>query len=139
MQIYNCIFYSGKSSRFLWSVTISPLRFKNPTTALLLTISILPCLLWYWYIIRTNDYGQKYQFITTLTVHSVLLKFNVYISYFLSLSIQVFTILGKNDEGHTQYVSLYWGSPLVFLRDLSGLVTRPDVFVEIHFMNLIVR
>lgn len=52
---------------------------------------------------------------------------------------EVFTILGKNDEGHTQYVSLYWGSPLVFLRDLSGLVTRPDVFVEIHFMNLIVR
>jgi len=52
---------------------------------------------------------------------------------------EVFTILGKNDEGHTQYTSLYWGSPLVFLRDLSGLVTRPDVFVEIHFLNLIVR
>ena len=52
---------------------------------------------------------------------------------------EVFSILGKNDEGHTQYTSLYWGSPLVFLRDLSGLVTRPDVFVEIHFMNLIVR
>jgi len=52
---------------------------------------------------------------------------------------EVFTILGKNDEGHSQYTSLYWGSPLVFLRDLSGLVTRPDVFVEIHFMNMIVR
>ena len=51
------------------------------------------------------------------------------------------TFTGKNDEGHSQYTSMYWGSVLGLLRDLSGtnVVSRPDVFIEIHFVNMVVR
>ena len=38
---------------------------------------------------------------------------------------EVFNILGRNDEGQSQYTSLYWGSPNLFLRDTQ----RPDVFI----------
>ena len=42
---------------------------------------------------------------------------------------EVFNILGRNDEGQSQYTSLYWGSPNLFLRDTQ----RPDVFIgKVH-------
>ena len=45
---------------------------------------------------------------------------------------EVFNILGRNDEGQSQYTSLYWGSPNLFLRDTQ----RPDVFIGEFFREM---
>jgi hypothetical protein len=48
---------------------------------------------------------------------------------------EVFNVLGRNDDGNTQYTSLCWINMGFLLRTLDSTVdiTLPDLFVDINF------
>ena len=60
--------------------------------------------------------------------------------FFLQVK-EVFQVLGRYDEGHTQYTSLYWGSLCGFLPRNFQLASdnKQDVLVEVQFLDLLVR